>query len=622
MHRPAHDTTTGPVEPADASRDDFPKSSFFARLKSWFGGSGSRKVIFLVGVLLVVPSISNRLVSDDYLQVVNRISDPPIDGVPHTWVDLFVFGKPGKVNDGFMDRGIFLPWWTYREYRCAFFRPLSALTYAVDSLLWPRSPAMAHVQSIAWYALLLILVMRLYERFISPAWLAGFAFLLFVLDDTHGDPVNWLANRHALIAVVFGLLTFAAHDSNRRGPGGKVAWVVAAVFFSASMLAGETAMATCAFLFSYALFVDSAPWRSRAMSLLPYVLIVVVWRTVYQWLGYGAFGSDGYIDPGREPGAFFARFPMVFAALLQGQLGFIPSEYWILSPPEIGRVILACAFAFLAVFLWLFYSLLRHNRMARFWCVAMMTALVPATAATPGDRTLLFSSIAAAPLLGQLIAAFFDRLSPLIQRGTWRAILAIPITAIALRRLLIGPLLIFFRMSAIDSIAELTDRSADAIPNVAGLAQRSVIVVNPPSIDLASYIVLIRATHGQTVPRRVRWFSSASSDITLTRTSERSLLVRPSRGFLADRGDWLFRASRYPMKSGEKVELGDMTVTVIEPGVDGNPTAAEFTFREPLESASYLWMRWDERQCKLFSLPRVGETVTLPAVDLMKLLQR
>jgi hypothetical protein len=620
MNKPPIHPSACLSDSADANLNASLKPSIWGRLKSWLSRSLSRKAILLLGVILVLPSISHRLVLDDYLLALTQISAPPADGVPHSWLDLFVFGKPGKVNDGFMERGILLPWWTYREYRVAFFRPLSALTHDLDGWLWPHSPVMAHVQSIAWYVLLLFVVLSLYEKFSRSAWLAGLAFLLFVIDDTHGDTINWLANRHAIIATALGLLVLAAHDRYRRGQGKRGAWIGPALFV-VNLLAGETALATCAYLFSYALFLDPAPRRSRAWSLLPYVSIVVAWRAFYQWLGYGAFGGDGYIDPGREPGAFIERFLQAFAVLLQGQLGFIPSDFWPLSPPEIRWIIVVCAYAFSALFFWLVYSLLRRDRVAMFWCAAMLGAIIPNTAAPVGDRTLLFSGVAAAPLLAQLFSAFFDRMSPLLRRPALRHAMTVLIAAIALQKVLLAPLLLLFRLYSIEALAEISDRAADAIPRVAGLSQRSLIIANPPATDLASYLPLIRATRGQSVPRHVRWFSTATSDITMTRTSERSILVRPSRGFWVDGADRIFRGSRYPMKLGEKVELSDMTATITELAEEGNPAAVEFTFREPLESASYLWMRWDQHQCKTFAPPRVGETITLPAIDGIKLLQ-
>jgi hypothetical protein len=604
---------------ADTSRLDLFVSKIKTALKNRLKHRRFRQAILLVGVVLVLPSISNRLVLDDYLQVLTRISAPRVDGLSHSWIDLFAFGKPGNVNRNFIDRGILLPWWTYSQYRVAFFRPLSALTHDIDGWLWPHSPAMAHLHSIAWYFLLLLLVLSLYERFAPSPSLAGLAFLLFAIDDTHGDTINWLANRHAIIATVLGLLMLMAHDRYRSGRGGMGAWVGPAMF-GITLLAGETAIAACAFVFSYALFVDPAPRRSRALSVLPYVIIGVLWRAAYQRLGYGAFGGDAYIDPGREFGAFISRFFQSFPVLLQGQLGFIPSDAWTMSLPSTGWVFAACGYGFFAIFLGVVYLLLRHRRIALFWLTAMVGAIIPSTAAPPGDRLLLCSGIAAAPLLAELFSAFIDGLSPLLQRRAWRSAIAVFLAAIVTRKVLFAPLLLIFRINSIDAIADLSDRAADAVPAVADISQRSLIIVNPPFIDLASYLPLIRAAHGQAVPRHVRWFAAATSDIAMTRTSDRSVRVRPSRGFLADRADRVFRSSRYPLALGEAIRLSDMTATVTELRADGNPAAVEFTFRKPLESSDYLWMRWDQHDCETFSPPRLGETITLPAIDALKLL--
>lgn len=84
---------------------------------------------------------------------------------------------------------------------------------------------------------------------------------------------------------------------------------------------------------------------------------------------------------------------------------------------------------------------------------------------------------------------------------------------------------------------------------------------------------------------------------------------------------WVFRSERYPLKLGEKVELSDMSITITELRPKGNPAAAVFAFREPLESSRYQWLAWDQHGCHPFSPPRMGETTTLPGVDFAKLLQ-
>ena len=62
----------------------------------------------------------------------------------------------------------FVPWWAPEGLRLALFRPLTSLTHALDHALWPSSPPMMHVQSIAWYALVVALAAMLYQRLLGP----------------------------------------------------------------------------------------------------------------------------------------------------------------------------------------------------------------------------------------------------------------------------------------------------------------------------------------------------------------------------------------------------------------------------------------------------------------------
>src|SRR5579864_1660042 len=94
------------------------------RVKRWFARPRTENLILLLGVLLVLPSIKNYLVTDDHLQALRHMPHSPIPEIPHSYFDLYTFGRPGEVNERFMDRGILLPWWTDREYLVSFFRPL------------------------------------------------------------------------------------------------------------------------------------------------------------------------------------------------------------------------------------------------------------------------------------------------------------------------------------------------------------------------------------------------------------------------------------------------------------------------------------------------------------------
>jgi hypothetical protein len=581
----------------------------------------------LLGVLLVLPSITSYLLTDDHLQAVRRMPHSPIAEVPHTYFDLFNFGRPGEVNERFMDRGILLPWWTDREYLVSFFRPLSALTHDLDGFLWPRSPAMAHVQTIAWYIALLAIVARVYWTFLEPTWLACLALLLYVLDDTHGDTLSWIANRHAIITTVLGLSVLLFHDWWRREPE-RSPWRACAgpAALAVGFLAGEGAIIACAYLASYALFVDRAPLRSRAVSLAPYAAVVLVWRILYQRAGYGAFATDGYLDASREPAAFLARLPAAIAVLLQSQFSFVPADSWMWSPHRVAARVFGCAVVLVGMLAVVVVPVVRRDRSARFWCASLLGALVPLNGGIPTDRSLIFSSVAAMATLALVFTSFARSVAsrPRAPGGPWRIAgrlaIAIIIAGLFVRKVVLAPLVLPLRASGLLWARGLNELAEQAVPDMPDIDKRTLVIANPPAMDFASYLVLVRATQGEVVPRRVRWLTEGQFGLTLTRTAENSIVVRPEPGFFEDPVFEIFRAARRPMKLGDTVVLSDVTVTITEVSTVGKPAAVEFVFPKPLESPIYVWRVYTEHGCESMRLPSVGETITLPRIDLNKLL--
>ena len=63
------------------------------------------------------------------------------------------------------------------------------------------------------------------------------------------------------------------------------------------------------------------------MSLLPTVLTIIVWRIIYQSLGYGVSGiGDAYLDPGLEPLKFLYHLPGYCVGVIAGQLSALPPD--------------------------------------------------------------------------------------------------------------------------------------------------------------------------------------------------------------------------------------------------------------------------------------------------------
>jgi len=119
-----------------------------------------------------------------------------------------------------------------------------------------------HLHSLAWLGAVVVVATLFYRRMFAAAWIAGLAALLFAVDDAHGFPAVWLANRNALIGVFFGLLTLIAHDRWRRD-GWWMGAVLAPLAFLLGLLSKESAVATGAYLVAYALFLDRGRWAAR-----------------------------------------------------------------------------------------------------------------------------------------------------------------------------------------------------------------------------------------------------------------------------------------------------------------------------------------------------------------------
>ena len=165
-------------------------------------------------------------VADGRLLPPGGLSAPP--GLRHRGVVLpqgtaaglfrFVDGDPRHVRAA-MELGL-LPWWTDPGLKAIFFRPLAALTHALDYRLWPGSALLMHAHSLAWFGALVLAAALFYQRLLGRSITAGLAALLFAVDSAHGTPVGWLANRNSLLAAFFGVLTLLAYD--RLGAGNQV----------------------------------------------------------------------------------------------------------------------------------------------------------------------------------------------------------------------------------------------------------------------------------------------------------------------------------------------------------------------------------------------------------------
>ena len=69
---------------------------------------------------------------------------------------------------------------------------------------------------------------------------------------------------------------------------------------------------------------------------------------------------------------------------------------------------------------------------------------------------------------------------------------------------------------------------------------------------------------------------------------------------------WEERSRELPFQVGDRVELTELSLRVVEVTQDGRPTTVDFTFREPLESGRYAWLSWRDGKLEPFTPPKPG----------------
>lgn len=549
----------------------------------------------------------------------------------------FLDGDP-KRNRRLIDAGV-MPWWTDEGIRGAFARPLTAWTHVLDYRGWPDHAMLMHVHSVLWYGVLVAVVAALYRRMFgggpspfphgegrSPPrpctacgngdgpLLAAVAALLFAVDDAHGTPVGFLANRSTLIAGVFGVGAIIAHDRWRRD-GWRPGVFVGPVLLALSLSAKESGVATVAYLLSHAVFIDRSQWSARCRALAPYVAVVAVWRVVWSAMGYGIMpGVDFYIDPAAEPLRFARAMLERAPLLLMGQWGLssdvaLPVRTML---PDAYRWVCAGSAALVAMVGVVVVPRIRHDRVARFWLMGMLFALVPACAAFPADRLLMFVGIGAMGVLARFFAAVMDGTNPPARR-VFRAVGWVVCACLVLRHVAVAPAALAWRSANPLGPRAFMKQFHVNTPMDESVTHQSVVIVTAPVAMLAGQLAAIRATEGKPVPKHTRVLSPSGATVTIRRADAHTLVIRPDGGYLAWMMDQLFRSPHHPFTLGERIELTGVTITILAMNDDDRPAEVEFRFTVPLEDATLRWLRWDDptRSFVPFTPPAIGRSERL-----------
>lgn len=565
-------------------------------------------------LVLCLPALQVGFVADDsYHRAILDGRGAPAAMDDPLW-DLFVF-VPGDARAEILrDVGV-VPWWAHPDLHLGFMRPVTSATHVLDNLLWPGEPLPHHAQSMLWFAAVVILVGIVYRRVHGATAIAGLAVLLFAVDDAHGMPIAWIANRNAVIALLFGLLALWAHIGWRQH-GGPVRLAAALISFATGLLAGEVVVGVAAYLMSWQLIMDDGRCWRRLAALAPYALILAGWRILYTAMGYGCTGSDLYIDPLAQPLAFTAALVGRVPVMLGGLCSQLPVDVWAtLERP--GQAILCVVSLAICVFVAILMTrLVRTSREARFWALGAVLSLVPVAAAFPMNRLLLVASVGAFAVLATLADEVGLLGGPARESRTWvrRSVKVLLVLHIPLAAVLLVMSIQF--LTIFNTIFTAGERGAPRDP---GLATQNLVFVNGhefPSV----YTYVIRLTDDTApAPRRIAILGPMSTDITVYRDSETSLVVEAEDGWLRSPIDQLMRRADARFDIGQRVPTLLFDAEIRRVSADGRPTVVAFEFRQPLDSPSFRWVAWRDGRLEEVSPPAAGGEMQLASVPLVSL---
>lgn len=553
--------------------------------------NGRRNLILLATLLLCLPALLTGLMGDDYLHYALLTADLPIakpDDLSLFGLFSFINGDPER-NRLLMDYSL-IPWWTYAELKYAFWRPLSEVTHWLDHQIWPESPWIMHLHNILWYLIAVLLLSKLYKHYAESTGVALLALFLYALDSTHGFTVSWISNRNALLALTFGLSTLLFH-TRWRGQGGNYNLILALLCMSLALFSAELGISVFGYLGAYALFMDRKGVMKGVVATLPYLTVIIIWWITYKEAGFGAAHADAYyVDPASQPLTFLTKVLERLPVLLASQWGIIPSDLYTLSGVTSTPYVVICSLFLITVLIPVLMPQLRQ-RTSLFWLTGMLFSILPALAASPYDRLLLFPGIGAAPLLANFlyqIKVRNYRPNGVIMKYYTMTIFGV----LVMIHVILAPTLMPVMAYSTKLLSEQVSQKPSYFPEIDNIETKKLILLSPP---LASSLAIaaLRFHRHEPIPARIWTITTLQGGLEY-QVMGNKMIINRSDGFITGPIEESVRnMSKYPFKQGDSVDLSGLTITVLELNKLGKPTSLELNFNQPVTEENYVFLVWN-----------------------------
>lgn len=591
-------TQSGATNPAslDAQAASPPGS---ARKSGWL----VLALLLFFGALVHLPALRTPLLLDDYLHASMIEGTFPVKRSPFELYDFI----NDRDRDRLVERGL-LPWWSHPELKVRFFRPLSSALRFADHRAFGDKPLLLHLHSFAWWVLAVLAARSLFRRVVSET-AATIAVFAFALAPCHALPLAWLANREALVSLVFGSAGLACHVRFRE-EGSKKHALLAALLFGLAMLSGEYAISFGGYVLAIELLRRKDPWIRRLAGMAPFVVPAIVYLGVRRSLDYGTFASGFYTDPFRETLPFLRSAPRRLVTLILD--GWFSLDDDTLDPGTPAWMLAAMALVaapLVALTMKRALAALDEDRRRRvgFMLLGSLLSLPPVLAVVPSPRVLGASLLGVTAAVGTLLEFVWFQKDPSDARKAGDAgtqIAGFVALALGFSQLVHGPMTAFligrrFQKTAVDFLAH----AAPMKEHVASKPDLDLLVVRTS----ASAFFLPFALDLKDKPNP-RWrILAQTGHVLFLRRGPKSfdLVAPPGQSLFPLTHGQLFRSVDARFATGDVIRLPRMRVTILDAGQSG-PRSARFELDTDLDAAELTWISENSEGFTPTSLPAVG----------------
>ena len=563
-------------------------------------------VFAALAVLLFLPTLGKPLIQDDFWHFDIVTKGQFLFESKHWTLNLFTFVDGTIEHWRLLQERLGVPWWLEPGMRWNFFRPLAAVTHWIDYNYWPEQTALMHLHSIAWYALLILTLNRLYTSLSLDRPVALLATALFLFDFSNYDNVALLNSRNSLIAVSFCALTILSYHLWRSRDSSGAA-MLAPLCLLAALCSTELSVGVLGYLVSYALFLDRGSWSKRTARLIPLALLLVVWWILYQSMGYGSVETGGYVDPAANPTEFLGVLARRMRRLIlmewsgrSATLFLTPA--WANQGVRFFSVLTALTLMALA------WSRLRVSPGARFWLLGSLLSLLPAVAGIPSPRLLLLGNVGVCVVIAEVLLA---------GKREWSSGGMHTLKASALILVLAAHVLSQAAAYGVAGVHELSSDGSDADPQTYALPyanlseDQHLFHMKPPTTKGMAGIALERNYRGLSNAGHNYTLGVPAADLEISRVDPHSLRVKAE--YAADARS-PFHPRAKILGVGDSVSLGQCRFTVEAFSTRHRlPRQYVMGCSEVLEHENYKWIAFREGKHSVWAPPALGAAaVVLP----------